>query len=414
MTDTSVRRTSKPLPARQAAPEWGRACLTRQLQRLADHPSDRRRAVVAAALDLGGVVAGGHLDHGLARDSLLSSALRLYDHEPGRLRELERTITDCLRRGERKPKYPPPLLESGRPAVAEQLLAWESVARSRAWSGRAGASRLALLLAMYQTASKVGRLTLSESLRELCDMAGHSSHSVTDRAVADLQRAGWLRRLERGTRQATHGRSVWELLTPPAVSPDSSAAAFGLTEPVDTSEQSTSVTGWLDPAHDCWHQRQTAWRLACWLAEHPGSGIGAMARALGLHRSTVRRQLRWLVAELLVVETIIGGRECSTFSVVAAADLAAAHSAESWPVSPAQRRQERWRRDRESWRLWLQELARQREQDRLRRAWERSGAPELSVPPHSSAADLLCMYDSATGSSAQPVATAPGAESAVS
>lgn len=393
--DLTARSASKHALLRQPAPDWGRACLTRQLQRLAGYPADKRRAVVAAGYDLGGVVAGGHLDLQLARDSLLTAALGLYDHEPGQYRELERTIVSCLERGGRKPKYPPPLRLSGREAVAEQLLVWESTARGRAWSGRGGPGRLALLLGMYRTASKVGRVTLSESLRELQGMAGHSSHSVTANALKALEQAGWLRRLERGSRQATQGRSLWELLPPPDAEPDSSVAACGLREPVESSDQTTSAVGWLDPAHDCWHQRQTAWRIAAWLSEHAGSSVSGVARALGVHRSTVRRQLVWLVTEQLVLAVDVGGRERVTYQVVTAPELAAAHSAESWSVSPAQVRQQRWQRDRESWSRWLQALAEQRERDRLQRAWERSRSLEsVPVSPLLSTSDLHSAYDS--------------------
>lgn len=392
MDDSTVRQTAVRAPGQEPAPDWGYACLTRALDRLAAYPADRRRAVVAAGLDLGGVVAGGHLAYDLARDQLLSAAARLYDTgERPALRELERTVVDCLRRGRRTPKHPRPLQASGRPQVAEQVLAWETTARARAWRGRGGGTRLSLLLALYRTAGQVGRLTLRESLRELQVLAGHSSHSVTRSALQALEQASWVQQLERGSRRAAQGRSVWLLLPPPDLDSSSSLAACGLTLPAETSEHSTPASDWLDPAHDCWHQRPTAWRVALWLAEHPGSSVSATARALGLDRGTARRQLQWLVSVSLVACVDVGGRELRTYAVVAGAGLQAARAAESWPESPAQVRLRRHQQDREQWRGYL--AARAEYLDWLQAAWGRSLA---------AAGDLTCDHESPQQSTGLP------------
>lgn len=401
MSDISSTLSRRPVPRQEPAPDWGRACLAGYLSDLSDASGGHwRRRVYRKAAQAGAVAAGGHLSEVLANDSLVSAGWRLWEStSSGRetpeqaLRDVKRVVRDGMRKGARAPKHPPPLRASGQEQVAEQVLSWEHTARSRAWTGRAGAGRLAVLMVLYRNAGRVGRLTLHESLRELQDAAGHSSHSVTASALSALEQAGWLRRLQRGPAQRL-GRSTWELLTPPdTVAESSSIARCGLTAPADASEHSSAAVGWLNPSHDCWHQRQTAWRLVAWLAEHPDSCVSDAARALGLHRSTVRRQLLWLVSESLVVAVEVGGRERVAYSVVSGAELAAARAAESWPESPGQLRQERHRRDRAGWSSWLQAMIAQRERDRLEQAWERSKA---ALPPVGAAGDLGSVYDATT------------------
>jgi hypothetical protein len=404
---SSESHTQRPVIPKEPCPDWGHACLVAGLRRLRTrYALDPRRGAFAVAAGLGGVCAGGHLSEQLVLDSVVSEALLLW---PGadlqRVRAVERAASSGLRKGARTPKHPGPLRASGRQAVAEQLLEWETTARGRAWTGRSGAGRLALLLAMYRTASKVGRLTLSESLRELQAAAGHSSTSVTQRSLSALEQAGWLRRLERGSRQATQGRSLWELLPPPAVKAGDQSGC-GLSEPAVSSEQSESVTGWLDPAHDCWHQRQTAWRVAAWLAEHPGSCVSDVAHALRLDRGTARAHLRWLVAESLAVATDVGGRERRTYAVAPGVELAAARSAESWSESPAQVRQRRHQQERERWHGYLSALADMRERDRLQRAWEQS---QVAEPPPAELAGIRCAYDAPATTTASEQAKAGAA-----
>lgn len=406
MDDSRLRNRCGVIPA----PNWGRACLAGYLSDLSSASGGHWRSrVYRKAWQAGSVVAGGHLSYQLAHDSLVDAGVRLCEATSSSskaasvvLRDVEKVVRDGMRKGQRNPRKAPALTASGLPDVSEQLLVWESVAVSRAWTGRAGAAQLALLRALYCTAAEVGRLTLHESVRELQTRAGHSSPAVTGRAWRALVMAGWLRRDHRAGRQ-TRGRSSWTLLPPPELECAELTAkpvSAGLSEPAVSSEQTAAATGWLDPAHDCWHQQQTAWRVAVWLTDHASSSVGAIAAATGLHRSTVRRQLDWLASEGLVEVVEVGGRERQVYSAVTGGELAAAHSAERWSESPAQVRQRRHQQDRELHGRWLRAVIEQR--DLLTEVWLDSlavdGAPGAPVdnPPVGAAVALDCAHGSAT------------------
>lgn len=353
---------------------YGLACLTGGLSDLREPAGGHwRRRLYRKAFQAGQLVAAGELSEQLASDSLVEAGMRLRLASDSRtvavsvaVRDVERLVAGGMRKGASKPRHAPPLRASGRLEVAEQVAAWESVALSRAWTGRAGAGQLALLRALYRRAGVVGRLTLRESVRELQCLAGHSSPAVTQRALRVLLTAGWLVRDSRASRQSGRSRSQWRLVAPPVLAPAVTAlpVSAGLSEPAETSEQVAGAVGWLDPAHDCWHQRQTAWRVAAWLAEQPDSSVADIAAGTGLHRSTVRRQLDWLLAERLVAAVDVGGRERQVYSVVSGVELTAAHSAERWPESPARVRERRHEQDRVVHARWLEAVI-QRQADAL-------------------------------------------------
>ena len=385
---------SQPKPAGRSAPapcpEWGHACLRRALHRF-DQQADWRRAICAAGYDLGGVVAGGHLDQQLAHDTLLERALQspLHNARKYPLRQVEKLVQDVLRRGARTPKHPRALRASGQAEVAEQVAAWRSTAEGRAWAGKGGANRLALLLALYEIAARVGRLSLLESVRELQDAAGQSSPAVTDRALRDLAAAGWLRRVGRGSRQ-TGSRSEWELLTPPAATaakPDN-VGRYDLEVDVEVDAE-VAGSPWLRAEHDCWHRRPTAWLVASALAQRPCTGVSGLAEDTGLSRSTVRRALQWLVSEGVVVALEVGGREQRVYLVGAMAADAAEVSALMWPESPTQVRRRRHEQDRERHRRYRQALAEIAEEDRLREAWLRSLELQAEIEASGQAEALL-------------------------
>jgi DNA-binding transcriptional ArsR family regulator len=256
---------------------------------------DRHRSLFGAACALGELVAGGELAHDEACVAL---------ERVGRLvglseSDVRSAVRAGMHRGAERPRRAP---ESGhkiadRVDAILRVVAWFNAALDDpSFRGRRGATGLRILAGFAVKAIAAGKVEVAESYRELAEAAGVSAGTVA-KHVPVL--SAWVRRVRCGSVRT--GRSVWRLRV---------ARATG-NNPT-TSDQYASglfpnARTLADPAHNYWYRWPSGWRLyhALWRSDGEAS-TSQLAALTGLHPGSVRRALKQLQADHLVVRTTPG------------------------------------------------------------------------------------------------------------
>lgn len=244
----------------------------------------RHEALYQAAKSLGRLVAGDELDRAAAERCLRSWGRGIGLPES----EVRRTIDDGLRRGALKPRQAPNTPTMVRSATEARLAVvrfWAAV-DAHEWKGAKGATTVKIITAFCMLALGAGRVEVSESTRQIAEAAGVSAATVS-KHVGALN--PWVRRSKRGTFAGE--ASTWRLVV-------SRGVAFGHTPEASWPANAgmyRNATSPSDPSHNIWYQRSAAFVIYRKLNPFEGQTQAGLARALGLHRTTVARNLKDLL-----------------------------------------------------------------------------------------------------------------------
>ena len=167
---------------------------------------------------------------------------------------------------------------------------------NRPWSGRAGSTDQAVMLAIIDKASKAGTLEVDCSQREICERAGITSRVTVRKSLARLQSAGHIECLEKGRR--TGRTTTWRLME---VDPH-------LLTPHSLGSGST-----YDPSHDLFRNKVG-------MGKAPGrimhaievgmTDVHQISGKTGISRPTVRKHLGDLKAHGLITLDVSGNWVC--------------------------------------------------------------------------------------------------------
>jgi hypothetical protein len=264
------------------------AALAGELERIETSPVGlRHHNLFAGGCAVGELIAGGELDRA-AEAELLEKAQTI--GLPAS--DAERQVRRGLERGRRRPRVAPPHAPSLTNATEARMavVAWWADVESREWNGRAGSTSLRILAGWRDLMLKAGRVQATASYRQVAGAAGVSLSTVVNR------KADWLpfvALVKKGNR-LTGAASVWKLKR---------ARANRSHTPIGTA--SDLFVG-ARPSCNVWHDRAAAWRLWLLLSVDEGEMAPQLARSVGVHPSTARRNLHRLLALGLVQQDADG------------------------------------------------------------------------------------------------------------
>jgi len=190
----------------------GLSARMRQLLRQGDPERGyRSRSEVVQALALGAVNAGWSLQRLLwelsDRRNLGGEKVQEMMARNGRA-EAERYVRKSFTKAEARALKAPEIRD--RDAACRTIEALIDEADRHPWSGRAGASALAVLHAHFDVSSRKGSLEYGLAVREAAERAGLSTPTAS-KAQRGLIAAGWLRRISTGSGCVA---SAWKLSFP--------------------------------------------------------------------------------------------------------------------------------------------------------------------------------------------------------
>lgn len=283
-------------PSPSMTTRYGRAALAANVDRVERAPTGgRHEALFAAACEAGRLAAGGELDGTTARTELLTMAVAA-----GFTRaDAERQVDRGMLKGSSQPKRAP---DTGRAlfcatdARAEVLAWWAVVAADPELRTRTGTTTLRILAAFALLGMASGKVRLSDSYRQVAEVAGVSPGTLT-KHLAALD--PYVRRVTK-PRRSSQRATTWQLIrraghqettrlcpvaTPPAMFPDGRGHALDA------------------PGHNFWHRRSGWWVLWCALDSEEPATVAELAQAAGRSTRTVRRVLATFLEYGLVTGT---------------------------------------------------------------------------------------------------------------
>ncbi|MCB1014387.1 MAG: bifunctional DNA primase/polymerase [Acidimicrobiales bacterium] len=278
----------------------------------------RHDTLLRAANRIGQLVGGEEIDWASATSYLVEAALA--QEAPLDPEEIEVTVDHGLRFGVQSPRTAPPAFTGREDALASLAVIGE-VVRRLDWPDHAGKRHFEVLMAHTRIATRAGgpgRYWAAE--RTVAQEMGTDNRNRVRRAHEELQELGWLKVIAES--QGGHGRT-WRLKLPanllhthPVGTPALSLVSDGKGTqhlPValghDAFRDKRLVSGSeLDRDMPVWWEYhrglgKTRYRMldALWMADGPVTRA-ALAKTLGVHRSTVGRNLDRLLDLELVTD----------------------------------------------------------------------------------------------------------------
>jgi hypothetical protein len=271
---------------------YGRAALANALDAIETAPAgiSRHKTLYRVSAGLGNLIAGGELlDEEIVYHRLTAKGYEVLG--PERAREVERTVRDGIDRGKTTPRKAPDKrkLQSAAEARGAAIEWWD-----RAQTINCHTCRRILGGGFFQAALGAGKLTLSETYRQLAERAGVSASTVC------AHRKHWrafVRRVSKANRWQKNSSSVWQLGVYPTGRNARALTNTPVGECLPHKRQCSLMHARSDAARDLWHRWSGGWSLYA-LLEGSDEPLRAseIAGLLGVNPSTARRGLRRLEA----------------------------------------------------------------------------------------------------------------------
>lgn len=277
---------------------------------------DRHETILASSRKIGNLVAGAEIDRDIALHRLEEAALR--QRRPLDLDDLRSTIDDGLSFGMRLVRTAPPAYASRSDALRSLAVIIDYV-RGVDWSGHRGKRMYEVLMAHTRIATRAGGPSnYRASLRNVAMEMGTTNQQRVILGQEECQEEGWLSLMEEAV--GTAGR-VWRLRIPKEVLQRHSVGTHA--NPLGR-DGSTLQHPLVAIGHDAFREKRhvdhldgsvpewftyfiglgkTGYRVcdALWTSDTPLTRSD-LAKQLGVHRSTVGRQVPKLVKAGLAVE----------------------------------------------------------------------------------------------------------------
>lgn len=298
----TATRALVPTPCRGCGSRYG-VTAARAIADRVGSAADPRRQWIAAAAELGRLVAGGQVEEDFAETLVLDLADAI-----GRdTSEAHKAWRWALRAGQRSPRTPSPTRRVTTHTVVEDVLAWwDQIATDPTLTeARSGATARKVLSGVALVAINAHRIEVGMSYRQLAEAGGLSL------ATVKRTRALWGRHLvvARPADRRRGQRTVWRLRfsTTDGAHSDPNAGGRGHGHSPNGLRMRAPSSGDVGlPGGNAWHRCSGCWATWSALDVTEPATPKDIAPAIGRHPGTVRKTLRRLAADGLVIE-VAGG-----------------------------------------------------------------------------------------------------------
>jgi DNA-binding transcriptional ArsR family regulator/alkylated DNA nucleotide flippase Atl1 len=203
-------------------------------------------------------------------------------------RDAERQVRRGIDKGKASPKLAPKSdgLRDRTDALALTATWWAEV-QSAPWRGRQGATTLRILAAFAILAASAGKVRISESYRQIAEVAGMSAGTVARHRPSWQP---WVRLVHRG-HAFTGAASEWQLVVR-----DAKRGNGNIPEGVPPGNHGLFPNPRFigAPSSDLWERWSTGWLIYRLLPARETITAAEVATLTGLHPDTVRRTLKRL------------------------------------------------------------------------------------------------------------------------